>query len=257
MENNSLPLISVLMGVHALDEYYSKAIRSISEQTYPNLELIIIANGVDSTNIASQLRREFDAILRIPLIIVETPIAQLSNALNLGLNIAKGTFIARMDADDISEPSRIAEQYHFLCSNELEMVGTQLSRIDERDSIIGEQLYPTSTIMINLLLPFRNTFAHNSVLFEKALLIKHRGYIGGFNTEDYDLWLRMRRVGVRWRNMKQKLVRYRIHTNTSQRSRLSYAEVCGLIFRELMLTGNILYLLALPTHFIRLIVKSR
>ena len=69
----------------------------------------------------------------------------------------------------------------------------------------------------------------------KEILILNRGYLGGFNTEDYDMWIRLNKSNIRWDNISQYLVKYRIHDQSSQKTILSYAEASSLICREFIL----------------------
>ena len=74
---------------------------------------------------------------------------------------------------------------------------------------------------------------------KKSFLLKVRGYNAGYNSEDYDLWLRMRRAGVSWDNMDEILLDYRIHESASQGRLLGYAEVSGYILREFLLAKTL------------------
>ena len=104
---------------------------------------------------------------------------------------------------------------------------------------------------------FKNCFAHNTVLIKKSAVLKARGYNAGFNSEDYDLWLRLRRLGVKWDNMNETLVDYRIHEGTSQRRLLGYAESTALAVREFILNKTVTNFLALMYHFIKSLFRPR
>ena len=74
----------------------------------------------------------------------------------------------------------------------------------------------------------------------KSILINNRGYLGGFNTEDYDMWLRLRNTNVKWANINLYLVKYRIHDKSSQKSILSYAEASSHLCREFLIKPRII-----------------
>jgi len=251
------PLVSVIMAAHIVDDYIDEAISSIINQTYTNIELIIAANGSDCTRVSEYISEIIIRLKTDKIRILTTPIGQLGNALNQCIASSRGSLIARMDSDDVAYPKRIEEQVSFLMKNKLDMVGSQLRLINQSGLEIGFQRYPLERRKINNLLPFFNCFAHNTVLIRREILINARGYCGGFNTEDYDLWLRLRRMNIRWENMNNVHLDYRIHDAASRRRRQSYAEACGYAMREFCYDLNPLYFLAFVTHFIRIFFRAR
>lgn len=122
-------MISVLMGVHRLDEYVYPAIESILEQRDIDLELIIVANGDDFLSIEKELKDKYKNHPKVN--ILSTPIGQLAHALNIGLSNAKYDYIARMDSDDISHPHRLSKQIKYLKEKDLDLVGTNVNLIDK------------------------------------------------------------------------------------------------------------------------------
>ena len=95
-----------------------------------------------------------------------------------------------MDSDDISYPNRLRRQLNYLLENNLDMVGSNVRLIDESGNSIGSRIAPKGR-SINKKIPFGSTFIHPSCMYKKDLIIKARGYNSGFNSEDYDLWLRV------------------------------------------------------------------
>lgn len=245
-------LVSILMATNKVDRYLLPSINSMLNQSYTNIEIILVANGECAENVINYLNSN---ITDSRFFSFYTPIAQLSHALNLGLSFAKGQFVARMDCDDISVMDRIEIQLDFLKLNSLDLVGSNLELINEHSINIGERKYPSGKA-INRCLPFSNTFAHNTVLARKDLLIKARGYNSGFNTEDYDMWLRLRRSGVKWDNIQSPLVKYRIHSGSTQRKLLGYAESTALSVREFILVKSPINLFAIFFQFIKSLFRS-
>lgn len=245
-------MISVIMGVHAIDAYLNASIQSILDQTERNLELIIIANGTQHAQVADHIKNHFSHDKRIH--IIQSKIGQLSYALNLGLDHARFDYIARMDSDDIALPERLAKQLSHLLEFELDMVGCDLTLIDFKEKKLGEQCYPKGGNIARYL-PFKNPFAHNTILAKKQLFIEARGYNAGFNTEDYDLWLRLGRSTVRWDNMSEKLVLYRIHDAASKGHLLGYAESAAYSLREFFLNKNLNRLFAIFVQIGKAILK--
>src|SRR5690242_12850241 len=105
------PLVSVIMSVYNSEQWLKLAIDSIIQQTYPNWELIIIDDA--SNEAARQILQTYASDPRIIIHHRNTNHGLIKN-LNLGIDLSKGDFIARMDADDISEPDRLAKQVAYL-----------------------------------------------------------------------------------------------------------------------------------------------
>lgn len=244
-------MISVIMGVHRIDEYFDQALTSILEQSLSELELIVIANGIHANDIKKYIKNNYNDNR---LIIITSQIGQLAHALNLGIDASKYEFIARMDSDDIAHPDRLKLQLEYLQKHNLDLVGTAVNLINEKGEAIGDrQLAKTKNI--NKYLPFKSTFVHPTVLFRKKTILKVRGYNAGFNSEDYDLWLRMKRKGSSWANMEEKLLSYRIHNDASQGRLLGYAECAGYSVREFLLHKNLKNFVAIFIQFAKALIK--
>lgn len=207
-----------------------------------------------SSEIARAIRSNYPNEQRIR--IVETPIAQLAHALNIALSHARYDYVARMDADDISHPDRLKKQLDYLTLNNLDLVGTSVRLIDIDGKEIGVKIPPNKS-RINKLLPYKSCFIHPTILAKKKLLLDVGGYNAGFNSEDYDLWLRLRRGNALWDNMKTPLLDYRIHSAASQRRLLGYAEVSGLMLREFILGKKYDFFIAVWVALIKSFLRSR
>lgn len=242
------------MASNKIDEFLPVAVNSILNQTYKNIELIFVANGSNAEEISAYIKENFrDSRLKV----IETKIGQLAFSLNLAISNASGEYIARMDADDISLPERLSKQIKYLQGHNLDMVGSDILHIDTAGNIIGTKRYPKGKVDINNQLFFRNTFSHNTILIKKEWLLGARGYNAGFNSEDYDLWLRLKRNNINWDNMNECLLQYRIHGASTQRRRLGYAEAAGYSLRELLLQFSFLGILAIFCHIIKVYVRSK
>lgn len=246
-------LVTVILALNRVDEYFDLAINSILSQTHKNIEILIVANGFSHQQIAEKISSKYkDPRIKI----ITTPIGQLSFALNLGIHSSKGAFIARMDADDISMPSRIEKQLNFIRENNADIVSSDAKIIDEKNNVIGEKVMKKNKKIEDQLF-YRNPIIHPSVLYKKDIIIKLRGYNSGFNSEDYDLWQRARREKIIFKNMSEKLIYYRVHTNSTQRKKLAYAEITGLSAREFLLTMNINHLLALIINSLKFFIRGK
>jgi glycosyltransferase involved in cell wall biosynthesis len=203
-----IPKVSVVMSVYNDESYIREAVESILNQTFKDFEFIIINDG--STD------RTRDILLlytdkRIRLFDQEN--RGLTKSLNRGLSLAKGSYIARMDGNDISEPERFAEEVRLLEQNEkIGLVGTYAYRMDEQSQIVSLYTYKTTTEEIREDLWVDCSFCHSSVMFRKICAEEvgmYREKVGP--SEDYDLWFRIaERFDVA--NLPMPLHKFRINS---------------------------------------------
>ncbi|MBE6473363.1 MAG: glycosyltransferase [Coriobacteriaceae bacterium] len=195
----------------------SQAIDSILQQTVADFELVVIIDNPDhkSNDYLETIALEDE---RITLVHNDENIG-LAASLNKALDLVDSEYIARMDADDISCPNRLEIQLRYLEGMNASLVGSQLSVIDET----GAALYDTPQIplapeKVSRALRFNNCVPHPS-WFGKAELFK-LGYRQIPLCEDYDLLLRAALLGMRIGNVGQKLVQYRMTSNSVSRTNL-------------------------------------
>ncbi len=203
-----MPLVSVVMPVFNAALFLREAIDSILHQTYTNFEFIIINDG--STDDSQEIIDSFNDP-RITRIRNATNLG-LIQSLNLGLKIAKGVYICRMDADDISLPERLEKQIRYLESNpQIEILGTAFKLIPT-DKI---QLHPSSSSKCNVKLLFETCLAHPSVVIRKSLIDRlYLQYNINYKlSEDYFLWAEAAVKGAIISNVEELLLLYRIHEN--------------------------------------------
>lgn len=204
-------LISVIIPTYNNEiEYFGKAIGSMINQTYRNIEIIIIdsSNNDSIKNYVDKLNDD-----RIRYVYMEK--CGIAMALNYGLELSNGEYIARMDADDISMPERLEKQYCFLQDNkDVGVLGTSYDVIDENGVVREHRNVPVTMDEIKLALIFENSMCHPSVMFRKNCLAgiwKYENVVA----EDYDLWTRMI-SSVKFANMDETLFLYRKYNdNTS------------------------------------------
>ena len=209
----SMPAISVLMPVYNGSRWLESSIESILKQTLIDFELIIVNDG--STDLSLEIAlsaQEQDSRVRV---ISLRENKGLSNALNLGLASAKGVWIARLDADDLSMPSRLKEQLSFLEDHpDVVLLGSGCSLVDEDDISISSYLYPFSHSSIyRRLIWTRSCFPHSSVIFKRDIALSLGGYSELFRrSQDIDLWLRLSEVG-RLACLPKPLCSVRVHSS--------------------------------------------
>lgn len=189
-------LISVVMAVYNGETYLQSAIDSILCQTYENFELVIVNDGsIDRT------KEILDSISDNRVKIIHLQKNQgAANALNIGIDHAKGEYIAVHDADDISEPTRLEEQVQYLKSNPESIGVASLIKCISGGTPANELMFSEEQYYNTLLDDveiynerlFRCYLCHGSVLYSKDLFKKIGGYNPKYNIcYDYDLWLRM------------------------------------------------------------------
>ena len=183
------PLISVIGAVYNGEKYLEDALQSIFAQTFYDFEYIMV-NDASTDGSAECLSRINDPRLRI---ITNNEQLGLTKSLNIAASQARGEFLARMDADDISLPHRFQLQIDFLQSHpKIAMVGSSYYVINEEGAILMLLPVLTDPRQINEGLLKQNWFGHGSVIMRKSVFDELGGYNEQFiYAQDYDLWLRI------------------------------------------------------------------
>ncbi|HWQ53993.1 MAG TPA: glycosyltransferase family 2 protein [Bryobacteraceae bacterium] len=204
------PVVSVLMPVHNAAGCVGRAIASVLSQTFAGLELLAIENG--STDGTRGVLAQW--ALRDPRIrLVCLPDADLVGALNHGLSLARGAFIARMDADDVCRPRRLQLQLcHLEQHRDTGVVSCLVSHAGDRAAQQGYAAYVEwvnslrthEQISINRFV--ESPIVHPSVLFRRDLAARLGAWRSGSFPEDYDLWLRWLECGVRMEKVPEVLL---------------------------------------------------
>lgn len=205
----SLPRVSVLMPVRNGAQWLPSAIDSVLTQSLPHIELLIIDDG--STDRTPEIVAGFAA--RDPRV---QPIRQgalgLVTALNRGIGEARANLIARLDADDLALPERLARQVAGMDANpRLDLLGSWAEIIDGEGRVTGRLTPPPEPAQLRDTLARTNPFIHSSVMLRAEAVRRLGGYRAAFEAaEDYDLWLRLSEHGD-IAIVPEILVRYREH----------------------------------------------
>lgn len=202
-----LPIISVVLPAYNCAPFLPQAIESILAQTQTDFELLVVYDhSVDNT--LAVIERYVAQDSRVHLVYGEQK--RLVGALNLGISKARGQFIARMDADDISLPTRFALQLALMQEKGLDFCGTQILMIDEQSRAIQQVPMPITPDLITITLACTVPFAHGSVMIRKSFLQTHQlQYQAGAAAEDYQLWCQAYNLGARFGNVDQFAFQYR------------------------------------------------
>lgn len=203
--------ITVLMPVYNAGKYLVEAIDSVLNQTLGDFEFLIINDG--STDNTEELIRSYtDPRIRL----INQPNGGVSAALNTGLALARGTYIARFDGDDICYPSRLEKQYAFMQLHpEYIVIGSDADYMSEEGDFLftyrntghsNEEIQER----INVYCPF----VHSSVFYRKAPVLETGGYeVNAHSFEDYFLWKHLIKKG-KVCNFKDPLIKVRFNASS-------------------------------------------
>ncbi len=224
------PAISILMSTYNDKKYINAAVDSILNQTFANFEFIIINDG--STDGTLEILEDYvKKDCRIRLISRENK--GLVSSLNEGIDLARASLIARIDADDIAIDNRLDEQIKYLEKHtDVVCVGSYFEIIDNNTYSLMLTKTPISNADIQKeLMKGHSVICHPSVIMRKDAVLKAGKYRQEFHpAEDLDLWLRLGEIG-KLSNIPKKLMKYRV-LNSS---------ICGT-------SGNVQFLAAKKAH---------
>lgn len=213
-------MISVIMSVYnEKNIWLRKAVESILGQTYKDFEyIIIIDNPVLNEEAVQYLRETAEADWRVRLHFNEKNLG-LMRSLNIGIGLAKGSYIARMDADDISFPDRLEKEVRFIEDDHYDMVSANRVDIDEQGNEISRLIHYKNIPEKHL--PYSNFIVHPSVLVKTEVIKSLGGYREFYNSEDYDMWLRILSSGYKIGILDEYVIYYRIRqTSMSLKNKL-------------------------------------
>lgn len=209
------PLVSVVMPVYNAQKYVGQAIKSILRQTYRNFELIIVndASTDRSLQIIKRYKKRYPR--KIKIIDLKENLNKGGDACaNEGLKVARGKYIARMDADDVAVHERLAKQVAFLEGNpEVFLVGSNAYVIDQKGEIMGEKREPAKNSAISQSYFTFNPIIHPTALFRATYLSKQpfRYIIQYSANNDYYTFFKLNCQGAVFANLARKLLYHRIH----------------------------------------------
>lgn len=210
--NNGLPSITVLMSVYNGEQWLKEAITSVLSQTFSDFEFVIVNDG--SVDNSLLIIKEF-ALTDQRIKILDKPNSGLADSLNYGIAHASGQWIARLDADDICELTRLEKQYNFVKQNQqVVFVGTALTLINENGEDIKIHYYPERhDVLLKHLQTVRKFPPHSSAFYRADIVKRIKGYNKKIkHAEDWDLWLRLSEIG-RFSTINEPLVKIRKHPN--------------------------------------------
>lgn len=221
------PAVSVLLPFRDAEQYFNDALESIAEQTFTDIETVLVNDGSeDSSALLAKDWCSKDSRFKL----VNNAGSGLVDALNTGLAESSGTWIARMDADDISLPERIEKQYRLAVSGGPMTVVSCRVRSFPRESITrGYRLY--EEWLNNLIEPgqieknlfIESPIPHPTAFYHRQSILAEGGYMERKLPEDYELWLRLWSRGYSFIRVPEILLRWRDHPHRLSRTSSAYS----------------------------------
>ena len=202
-----IPKVTVLMPVFNGEEFLREAVASILEQTFSDFEYLVIDDA--STDRSREILESYSDP-RLRLLVNPTRLG-LTKSLNEGLQIARGVYLARMDADDISRPTRLKIQNDFLDRNpEVGLLGSSWEHLNPAGQVQGFNPAFNGKPAVHFM-------CHGSIMIRKTCLLVVGPYREIFEyAQDYDLYLRIsEKFGVA--NIPEPLYRLRLHPGSVSR----------------------------------------
>ena len=213
------PLVSVVMSVFNGERFLAEAVESILDQSFRDFEFIVIDDG--STDGSARILEGYAR--RDPRVqVCQQDNQGLVCSLNRGCGLARGKYIARMDADDISVRDRLLWQVDFMEQHPgVAVVGGAIERINSSGDGLEIKRYATGDDEIKTALARnRSELPHPAVLIRREIFCSVGGYRTAFvDAEDYDLWLRMAECS-QLSNLSRVVLKYRVHCAQITRTRL-------------------------------------
>ncbi|MCG2689969.1 glycosyltransferase, partial [Candidatus Parcubacteria bacterium] len=208
LNNSARPLVSVVMATCNGERFLRLAVESILNQTLKEFEFLIVDDR--STDGTLQILKEFALKDKRIKIIENTVNFGLTKSLNKALLLAQGKYIARMDDDDISEPTRLEKQFKFMeAHSDFALMGCLAEVINERGEVIGEKHLALDYKALKKKLLFNNQLVHSSWFLRRSVLDN----VGFYNEEfkkaqDYELLLR---IASKYpvSNLEERLIQWR------------------------------------------------
>lgn len=204
------PLITVAIPAFNSADYIGQAIDSVLAQTLTDFELLLIDDGSSDDTLSTMRRYETDSRVRVRALADN---GGRPHARGIGLDYARGEYLAMLDADDWCEPERLQRQVTYLQTHpDIAVVGSWFWRVDADGRPLSDSVRrdPISPDAVRCEMLFRCPL-HNPTVVARTAVLRDYGYDEHFrHAEDYDLWARMNAT-CRMGNLPMKLTSYRRH----------------------------------------------
>ena len=250
-----MDLISVIMPFYKKREYFKQSLLSVINQTYQNIEIIIIFDDNYNSDIEF-IQKFLDLDKRIKLIDNKKNLG-VAISRNKGIEISKGDYVAFLDCDDYWDKNKLEKQYNFMCNNKILFSHTTYQIINTKNEIIGKNV-------IKKQLSYKDLINSCDIGLSTVLMKKEILSISKFKQistkEDYALWLELSRNGVSIHGLDEPLTYWRVTNNSLSSSFLTkvingfqvyYKFEKNNLFKSLILVIN------LGLHYLRKRIKQK
>ncbi len=223
MEKCKTPIVSVIMSIYNQQnrEQLEKSVRSVLEQSFSEFEFIIYNDGSNET--VSAYLKEFEALDNRIVLINNPKNHGLAYSLNTCIDVAKGKYLARMDDDDICMPHRLLTQVQFMEKHpEISYIGCNALLVDDK-GVWGERKMPENPGKQDFLK--YSPFIHPTVMIRRSVFDGTAAYKASKDTwrcEDYELFMRLWKLGHRGCNLQESLFYYREDRSSYKKRKFKY-----------------------------------
>lgn len=223
MNSTKEPAISIIMSIYnqKKKEHLEKAIMSILRQSFTDFEFIIYEDGSDNET-AAYLQKYKETDERV--VLISNPVNHgLAYSLNTCIDVARGKYLARMDDDDISDRNRLKIQYDYMEKHpDVAYVGCNAGLIDSH-GVWGYREMPEKPDASSFLKC--SPFIHPTVMIRREIFEKSEAYHASkenWRCEDYELFMRLHKLGYKGRNIQQNLFYYREDRDSYAKRKFRY-----------------------------------
>lgn len=212
MRKSYVPKISVVMAIYNGEKYLRQSMDSVLQQDFRDFEFIIVDDGSTDTTPVIIASYGDDRIVYVKN---KKNIGQTAS-LNIGLNVAKGKYIARIDADDIYLQGKLGKQFVFMEEHpDVTVCGTAGIRIDENGQVLSEFNPLTDMLDINFSIFYRTPVVHVSVMMVRSVILENGGYDENYlYCADFALWSKLIRNKCVITNINKKLTAFRLYSGS-------------------------------------------
>lgn len=231
-----MPKVSVILPVYNGERFVRESIESVLGQTFTDFELIIINDG--STDGTGEILNSFTDPR---IVLIERENRGLVDTLNEGLSFAHGEYVARIDADDVMLPERLAKQVAYLDEHpKVAVLGGWAEIINGAGEVIGSYKYPpTGKGGLRAYILKHNPLIHPTVMYRRDAILRVGGYRQYRHIEDYELWTRVL-AKYRGANLPEIIIKYRVHGGSITSKHRYQMLITGILIRLLALRRLVL-----------------
>ncbi|TSC88486.1 MAG: glycosyl transferase family protein [Microgenomates group bacterium Gr01-1014_5] len=206
--------ISVLMPVYNTEKYVEMAIQSILDQSFKDFEFIIIDDH--STDSSWEIIQKYAKSDQRIVAHKNPSNFRTTKSLNRGLDMVRGKYVVRMDADDWSYPERLEKQYNFMEANpKVGVSGGAIEICNEDLEVLNVRRYPETDSEVRKIIFRYSPFAHPATIWRTILINKAGRYSEIFPvSQDYELYFRMGKI-CQFANLPEILIKLRTHKDSS------------------------------------------